>query len=148
MKAEGTFSVLSAGDEETSSLLSTVLSFSNIVVVAVDTVAEALKIAKGGGFDGYILGMRFPDGDGFELCQALKSQAPYVPIAFYTGDVAAADRTMGLFCGADAYLEKPYQGDLGSFVLELIRGGRQRKIAYVYARSHRRRGMRLSAGII
>jgi len=45
---------------------------------------------------------------------------------------------MGLKCGADAYLEKPYGGDIESFILELISEGQQRKVAYIYARSRRR----------
>jgi DNA-binding NarL/FixJ family response regulator len=68
---------------------------------------------------------------------ALKLESPYIPVVFYTGDVFAADRAMGLKCGADAYLEKPYGGDIGSFILELISEGRQLKAAYIYARLHR-----------
>jgi DNA-binding response OmpR family regulator len=82
--------------------------------------------------------MRFRDGNGVELCRALKIESPYTPVVFYTGDVFAANRAMGLKCGSDAYLEKPYGGDIESFILELISEGQQRKVAYIYARSHRR----------
>lgn len=125
MKAHGKFSVLSAGDQETFSLLTALFGFLDIDVVGVGTVADTLQLAKLGGFAAHILGTRFSDGDGFELCRALKVEKPSVPTVFYTGDVLAGARRMGLKCGADAYLEKPYQGDIAAFVLALIRDGQQ-----------------------
>ena len=137
MKAHPKFRVLSAGNEGTASFLTGTLGLSDIEVVAVETMADAIRTAKCGSYDAYILGMRFSDGNGVELCRALKLESPYVPVVFYTGDVFAANRAMGLKCGADAYLEKPYGGDIESFILELISEGRQRKVAYIYGRRHR-----------
>lgn len=137
MNAHRKFRVLSAGNEETASFLTGTLGLSDIEVVAVETMADAIRSAKCESYDAYILGMRFSDGNGVELCRALKLESPYIPVVFYTGDVFAADRAMGLKCGADAYLEKPYGGDIGSFILELIGEGRQLKAAYIYARLHR-----------
>ena len=113
------------------------LGLKDIEVVAVDTMADAIRSAKCESYDAYVLGMRFRDGNGVELCRALKIESPYVPVIFYTGDVFAADRAMGLKCGADAYLEKPYRGDIKAFILELIREGRERKVAYIYGPRHR-----------
>ena len=116
MNAHRKFRVLSAGNEETASFLTGTLGLSDIEVVAVETMADAIRSAKCESYDAYILGMRFRDGNGVELCRALKLESPYIPVVFYTGDVFEADRAMGLKCGADAYLEKPYGGNIGSFI--------------------------------
>ena len=146
MKAHKMFQVLSAGNEETSSFLKAILGYSDIEVAAANTIADAMKKSRCESYDAYILGMRFGDGTGFELCRELKIESPHVPILFYTGDVMAADRELGLQCGADRYLDKPYEGDIGSFVLELITEGRRRKVAHIYARTHRRTDMQKSVG--
>jgi two-component system OmpR family response regulator len=148
MRPTGLLRVLSAGDEETSAILAALLSFSHIDVIAADTIAEAIELAGSSNFDVHILETRFPDGDGFELCRALKRSIPYVPNVFFTGDVLPEDRARGLSCGADAYLTKPYQGDMCSLVLELISEGRQRRAAYKNARPVSRHAHRRSAGII
>lgn len=146
MKAHQMFRVLSAGDEETSFFLKAILGYSGIEVAAADTIADAIKKSWCGSYDAYILGTRFSDGSGFELCRELKIESPYAPIIFYTGDVMPADRKLGLQCGADEYLDKPFDGDIGAVVLELIAETRQRKFAYIYARTHRRTVMRQSVG--
>ena len=131
-------------------MLAATLEFAQIRVVAADTVAEAQALAETEEFQAHILGLRFPDGNGFELCRHLKRLYPYIPNVFLTGDVMADDRELGLVCGADAYLIKPYQGDICAFVLELISEGRQRRAAAArfLPPSHHRRSIRRGAGII
>lgn len=118
--------ILSAGDEETSSFLTGVLSLIDIDVISANTAEEAMKIARSTSFDAHILGVRFPDGNGFDLCRDLLRLRPLVPNAFLSGDVLSQDRVKALRCGADAYVTKPYEGDIGAFVTELIAIGRRR----------------------
>jgi len=149
MRSTEALQVLSAGDEETSRMLAAALGFANIEVIAGDSIAEAKRLAEIEDFQAHILGIRFPDGNGFELCRHLKRSYPYVPNIFLTGDVLAGDREIGLACGADAYLTKPYQGDICAFVLELISEGRQRRAAATrILPPHHRRSVRRGAGII
>lgn len=148
MRPTGRQCVLSAGDEETSALLETLLGFEHIAVTAAHTVTEAKELAAIQDFDVHILGTRFPDGDGFELCRELKRISPLVPSIFYTGDMLPKDRSRGLACGADAYLVKPYQGDMVAIVRELIEEGHERRAAHIHLHPTERRTMRRSAGII
>ena len=131
-------------------MLAATLEFAHIRVVPAHTVAEAQALAETEEFQAHILGIRFPDGNGFELCRHLKRSYPYVPNVFLTGDVLPRDRELGLLSGADAYLTKPYQGDICAFVLELISEGRERRAAAArfLPPPHHRRSIRRGAGII
>lgn len=52
-----------------------------------------------------------PEMDGFELCQALKTNAitNHIPVILLTAKVTTEDKMEGLTHGADAYLTKPLQ---------------------------------------
>jgi len=101
-------------------LLTTMLKFSNIEVVAAATVGEALRLVQAEHFDLYLLDSRFSDGTGLDLCRGLRKHSPQTPILFYSGDAFKADMQNGLAAGADAYMIKPYFDKFTDMILETI----------------------------
>lgn len=114
--------VLYADDNEDScDMLSVLLGFSDIEVSSARTVEEAFHLAQNAHFDLYLLDSRFPDGDGFELCQKMREFAPRKPIVFYSGDAYESAKQKGLAAGANEYLVKPNCDTVVAKILELIK---------------------------
>lgn len=80
----------------------------------VDTVAD-LKSADAAmracGYDGVILDLGLPDGDGLEWLKARKTGGDAPPTLILTARAALDDRVAGLDAGADDYLVKPFELD-------------------------------------
>ena len=66
-----------------------------------------LAAAVRGGYDGILLDLMLPGGDGLELCRAIRARSD-VPILMLTARGEEADRIVGLEIGADDYLPKPF----------------------------------------
>jgi two-component system, OmpR family, response regulator RegX3 len=114
--------VLYADDDEDSCfMLSTLLGYSNIDVSLAHTVRDAFQLAQKSYFDLYLLDNRFPDGDGFELCQKLRRLDPQKPIVFYSGDAYESDMQKGLEAGANRYLIKPDSETIAPTIFQLVR---------------------------
>lgn len=69
---------------------------------------EALKQVRP---DIILLDRGLPDGDGLQLCLALRKDCAFrsIPILMLTGKSEVADRVLGLRWGADDYLAKPFE---------------------------------------
>jgi DNA-binding response OmpR family regulator len=61
-----------------------------------------------------LLDVMLPDGDGFEICRAVRKSHPLLPIIMLTAKDKMSDKIMGLDGGADDYVVKPFE------TLELI----------------------------
>jgi len=92
---------------DTGVMLKYLLGSSDYEVETADTIEVAMKFAKSGKFDLFILDRRFPDGTGVELCRELREISPDTPIIFYSGDAYQFHRDEALGAGADAYVPKP-----------------------------------------
>jgi DNA-binding response OmpR family regulator len=57
--------------------------------------------------DVVLLDLRLPDGDGFDVCRALRARSD-VPIIVVTARGGESDRVVGLELGADDYVVKPF----------------------------------------
>ena len=68
---------------------------------------DGLAAADKGRFDAIILDLMLPDGDGLDLCRAIRARSD-VPILMLTARGAEEDRIVGLEIGADDYLAKPF----------------------------------------
>lgn len=73
----------------------------------VATVSAAREAIRGRAFAALILDVMLPDGDGFDLCRAVRSESD-IPILMLTARGEDTDRIVGLELGADDYLPKPF----------------------------------------
>jgi DNA-binding response OmpR family regulator len=67
--------------------------------------------ANTSGYDGLVLDLMLPDGDGLELTRELRSDARWrkLPLLMLTARGEPMDRIVGLELGADDYLPKPFE---------------------------------------
>lgn len=113
--------ILCADDhEDTCFMLCTLFKQSECEVGTAGTIAEALRLASGGGFALYVIDVRFPDGSGFDLCEKLRALDPATPVIFYSGNAYDADRERALRAGAHAYITKPAVDKLIKTVMEVV----------------------------
>jgi CheY-like chemotaxis protein len=104
-------------EEDTLDMLCGLLGLVNCEVSTAGTMAEALEMIDGGGFDLYLLDNWLPGGSGAELCRRIRESDPHTPVVFYSGASLDSEREEALAAGAQAYLVKP--GDLG-LLLETV----------------------------
>src|SRR6476619_936487 len=71
------------------------------------TVEGALQLADKA-FDVILLDLMLPDGDGVDLLSTLRSRHIETPVIVLTARDSVEDRIIGLDCGADDYLVKPF----------------------------------------
>jgi two-component system response regulator RegX3 len=76
--------------------------------VVARTAARALELADGD-WAIVLLDLTLPDGDGRDVCRALRRSSS-VPILMLTARGTEADRIVGLELGADDYVVKPFSG--------------------------------------
>lgn len=99
------------------------------------TVAEACWLLDEFDYDAAAFDVVLPDGDGFSLCETMRTNEDWTPVMMLTARDAVADRVRGLDVGADDYLVKPFARE------ELL--ARLRAIA---RRGHRPRPVDLRVG--
>lgn len=68
---------------------------------------EALEMAKRNTYDMVLLDVMLPKMNGFEVCQAIREFSD-MPIIMLTAKGDDIDKIMGLDCGADDYITKPF----------------------------------------
>jgi DNA-binding response OmpR family regulator len=77
--------------------------------VVARTAARALELAEDGDFAIVLLDIALPDGDGRDVCRAIR-RGSSVPILMLTARGTEADKIVGLELGADDYVVKPFSG--------------------------------------
>jgi len=89
------------------------------VVSQAHSIAEgrAMMLDRAHHFDALILDIGLPDGDGRDLCSALRDAGIKIPIIMLTGSDAEADVVRGLDSGANDYIAKPFR--LGELLARL-----------------------------
>jgi DNA-binding response OmpR family regulator len=105
--------VLNVEDHEPARFLRTrVLENAGYKVREADSVADAMALATGEPpIRLALLDVGLPDGNGFELCEQIKSHRVDVPVVMITSIYRSATaRRQGLDLGADEYLLEPLPG--------------------------------------
>lgn len=84
------------------------------------SAAKALE-KMNGKTDLFILDVKMPDMNGYELCQKVRERSR-APIMFLTARGMENDKLIGFSCGADDYLVKPFSyAELRMRVMALLR---------------------------
>ena len=82
--------------------------------VEAKTYAEGLKRGQEGLYEFMVLDVGLPDGDGRELCRALRDEGITCPIIILTAADSDADTIAGLKAGANDYITKPFRFAVGN----------------------------------
>jgi len=92
------------------------------VVEVSRTVREAVEKVKGTAFDLFTVDVMLPDQDGYEFVRQVRALHLDTPVLMLTAKHRVEDRIVGLDCGADDYLSKPFAlGELLARVRALLR---------------------------
>ena len=89
-------------------LLETSLTAEGFAVQTFGTIAHARAAIAREPFDLYLLDIVLPDGDGLDLCEAIR-QRSHGPIIMLTVKGDLTDIVKGLEAGADDYMLKPFR---------------------------------------
>jgi DNA-binding response OmpR family regulator len=100
--------LLAEDERELSRALVTILTKQNYSVDAVFDGEEALAYLAATSYDGVILDIMMPKMDGLSVLRQLRKQGNDVPVLLLTAKTEIDDRVVGLDCGADDYLTKPF----------------------------------------
>jgi two-component system, OmpR family, catabolic regulation response regulator CreB len=85
---------------------------------------EVVPRVRAGDIDLIVLDVGLPDGNGFDVCRALRAFTE-VPVIFLTARNDVVDRVLGLELGADDYMTKPFSPrELVARVRARLRGRR------------------------
>lgn len=91
-------------------------------VETAESVREAKQFLLRSQYDLLLLDVTLPDGTGFEVCEAVRSQGNQVPIIFLTASDEEINVIRGLDSGGDDYIGKPFKlGELLSRIRALLR---------------------------
>lgn len=101
-------------------LLTNMLGRSNLDVIAVADMAEALLLIEREEFRLYIIDTQLPGASGLSICEEIRKLDPRTPIIIYSGMAYQADIDAGLLAGANAYIVKPEVDELIPTVRRLL----------------------------
>ena len=85
-----------------------ILQKNNYTADAVYDGLSALDYLAAGDYDGVILDIMMPKLDGISVLKALRAQGNPVPVLMLTAKSEIDDKVLGLDCGANDYLTKPF----------------------------------------
>ena len=94
-------------DRALAGMVATYLGRAGMTLEHRESADAGLAAALDGGYDAIVLDLMLPDGNGLDLCRAIRAGSD-VPILMLTARGEEADRIVGLEIGADDYLPKPF----------------------------------------
>ena len=104
--------ILLAEDEKRmAEALTALLKQEKYDVDAVEEGEEALYALESGIYDMAILDVMMPKKNGFEVAKSARAKGIKIPILMLTAKSQLEDKVLGLDCGADDYLTKPFQSE-------------------------------------
>lgn len=100
--------LLAEDEKELSNALTVILKHNNYSVDAVYHGEDALAYLETENYDAAILDVMMPKMDGLTVLRRLREQGNTIPVLILTAKAEVDDRVLGLDCGADDYLTKPF----------------------------------------
>lgn len=100
--------LLAEDERELSNALVAILKHNNYSVDAVYDGEEALVYLEAENYDGVILDVMMPKIDGITVLKNLRNKGNNIPVLMLTAKSEIDDKVLGLDCGADDYLTKPF----------------------------------------
>lgn len=101
--------ILLAEDEKSlSKALVALLEKNNYSVDAVYDGEEALNYIEAGNYDALILDIMMPKRDGISALKEIRSRGFDIPVLILSAKAEIDDKVLGLDCGANDYLTKPF----------------------------------------
>ena len=95
-------------DEGIAAGLAAMLKAESYAVDTVATLSQAAAALRVEAFDGLLLDLNLPDGDGLTWLAQLRAEGLGLPVLIMSARAAVPDRIAGLDEGADDYLVKPF----------------------------------------
>lgn len=101
--------ILLAEDEQAlARALVRILEKNNYTADAVHNGDDALKYMEQGGYDAVILDVMMPRTDGIGVLRQMRSRGDMTPVLILSAKSEVDDKVLGLDCGANDYLTKPF----------------------------------------
>lgn len=111
-------------DSRIAHALAEALNDQNYTVEMAQDGRTGLILAQEGTVDAIILDLNLPKLDGVEVCRRLRQDGDKTPILMLTARDTSQDKVVGLDCGADDYVSKPFDlPELMARVRALLRRG-------------------------
>ncbi len=95
-------------DTDILKVISANLKLEGYDVITAETGLEAYDLISGAGPDIVILDLNLPDIDGIQLCNKIRKENIDIPVIMLTARDTISDKVLGLECGADDYIVKPF----------------------------------------
>ena len=100
--------LLAEDERELSAALMAILKHNNYSIDAVYNGEDALAYLEADNYDGAILDIMMPKMDGLTVLKKIRAEGNTVPVLILTAKSEVDDKVLGLDCGADDYLSKPF----------------------------------------
>ena len=98
------------------------LEFEGFRVVTAPNGKTACTLARQEHPNAVVLDLMLPDINGYQVCEEIRRQDPFVPILMLTARGQEADKIRGLDAGADDYVTKPFSpGELVARIRAIFR---------------------------
>ncbi len=85
------------------------LEFHGFSVKGAESWSEGRKILEVSPPDLLVLDVMLPDADGFDICRIVRKEYPALSVIMLTAKDKISEKVMGLDCGADDYVVKPFE---------------------------------------
>ncbi|MEX0823306.1 MAG: response regulator transcription factor [Balneolaceae bacterium] len=98
-------------DPTVRTLVKAVLEHRGNKVSVAETAAEGERLATENNFNMIILDLRLPDGNGYDICAAIREKEITTPVLVLSAEHETDVKIKVLNVGADDYLTKPFNSD-------------------------------------
>lgn len=100
--------LLCEDEVDLSNAIVAILKHNNYSVDVVYDGEEALDYLEAENYDGVILDIMMPKVDGLTVLKTIRQNGNNIPVLFLTAKSEIDDKVIGLDCGADDYITKPF----------------------------------------